>query len=48
MEIMDGALSKKIRGLYIMGENPMLSDPDLSHVEHALGRWTFLSFRTSS
>jgi formate dehydrogenase major subunit len=36
MEIMDGALSKKIRGLYIMGENPMLSDPDLSHVEHAL------------
>jgi predicted molibdopterin-dependent oxidoreductase YjgC len=36
MEIMDGALAKKIRALYIMGENPMLSDPDLSHAEHAL------------
>ena len=26
----------KIRGLYIMGENPMMSDPDINHVRHAL------------
>ncbi len=35
-EIMDGALEGKIRALYIMGENPMLSDPNISHVESAL------------
>ncbi len=26
----------KIRGMYIMGENPAMSDPDLSHARHAL------------
>jgi formate dehydrogenase major subunit/formate dehydrogenase alpha subunit len=26
-------LGKKIKALYIMGENPMLTDPDLSHIE---------------
>ena len=36
MEIMDGAHNGSIRGLYIMGENPMLSDPDLDHVEASL------------
>jgi formate dehydrogenase alpha subunit len=35
-EIMEGALEGKIRGLFILGENPMLSDPNLHHVEHAL------------
>ena len=35
-EIMDGALEGRIRALYILGENPMLSDPNLHHVEHAL------------
>ncbi|MBP2201161.1 formate dehydrogenase major subunit [Methanococcus voltae] len=28
---------KKIKCLYVMGENPMVSDPDLNHVKHALG-----------
>jgi predicted molibdopterin-dependent oxidoreductase YjgC len=35
-EIMDGALEGRIRGLFILGENPMLSDPNLHHVELAL------------
>ncbi len=26
----------KVRGLYIMGENPAMSDPDLHHARHAL------------
>lgn len=26
----------KVRGMYIMGENPAMSDPDLNHARHAL------------
>jgi len=26
----------ELKCMYIMGENPMISDPDLTHVEHAL------------
>lgn len=36
VEIMNAAAEGKIRGLYAMGENPMLSDPDLGHVEEGL------------
>jgi len=32
----------KVRALYIMGENPMLSDPDLNHVKAALEKTEFL------
>lgn len=32
----------KLKALYIMGENPMISDPDLAHVEHALKNLEFL------
>ncbi|MDX8551953.1 formate dehydrogenase subunit alpha [Methanospirillum sp. J.3.6.1-F.2.7.3] len=32
----------EIKCLYIMGENPMISDPDLTHVEHALKTLDFL------
>ena len=32
----------KIKGLYIMGENPMLSDPDLHHVEKGLKNAEFI------
>jgi len=32
----------KVKGLYIMGENPMLSDPDLNHVEKALKNVEFM------
>ncbi len=32
----------KVRALYVMGENPLLSDPNLSHVEHAFRTLDFL------
>ena len=41
VEIMDKILAHeadphKIRGMYIMGENPAMSDPNLNHARHAL------------
>ena len=42
MEIMNAAHKGDVRGLYIMGENPMLSDPDISHVEASLKHLDFL------
>ena len=36
MEMMNAAHKGDLKALYIMGENPMLSDPDLTHVEEAL------------
>lgn len=41
-KIMGGALEGSIKMLYIMGENPLLSDPDTAHVEHALKALDFL------
>jgi len=32
----------ELKAMYIMGENPMLSDPDLTHAEHALKQLEFL------
>jgi formate dehydrogenase alpha subunit len=42
VEIMHAAEEKSIRGLYIMGENPMLSDPDINHVRQGLTSLDFL------
>ncbi len=42
VEILRAAEKGDIRGMYIMGENPMLSDPNLSHVEGALKNLDFL------
>ena len=42
-EIMDGVLDGRIKAIFIMGENPMLSDPNLSHVEEALEQVEFLA-----
>ncbi|MCX6557986.1 MAG: formate dehydrogenase subunit alpha [Candidatus Aminicenantes bacterium] len=42
VEIMHQAAAGKIKGLYIMGENPMVSDPDLGHVKQALEKLDFL------
>ena len=42
VEIMQAAARDEIRGLYIMGENPMLSDPDINHVREALENVEFL------
>ena len=36
VEIMDAVVNNKIKGLYIMGENPAMSDPNLNHARHAL------------
>ena len=41
-EMMDAIHKGKIKALYIMGENPMLSEPDLIHVASALKKLEFL------
>ncbi len=41
-EIVGKAGKGEIKVLYIMGENPMLSDPDLNHVQEALENTEFL------
>lgn len=41
-EVMDAILKDEVRCLYIMGENPMISDPDIGHVEKALEHCGFL------
>ena len=42
MEMMHGAAEGKIKGLFVLGENPMLSDPDTKHVKEALGKLELL------
>jgi formate dehydrogenase alpha subunit len=42
VEIMHAAYEGKIKAMYIMGENPMLTDPDLNHTEHAIKNLDFL------
>jgi formate dehydrogenase alpha subunit len=34
--MVDAACAGQVRALYVMGENPMLSDPDVNHVRHCL------------
>jgi formate dehydrogenase alpha subunit len=41
-EMMDRAHEGKVKALYIIGENPMVSDPNLNHSEEALKRLEFL------
>jgi formate dehydrogenase major subunit len=38
VEIMDAVHADRIRGMYIMGENPAMSDPDLHHAREALAK----------
>ncbi len=42
VEIIHAAYEGKIKGIYVMGENPMLSDPDVNHVREALENLDFL------
>jgi formate dehydrogenase alpha subunit len=42
-EIMNGVSDGHIRAIFIMGENPMLSDPNLNHVREALQQVEFLA-----
>ncbi len=41
-EMLDSAVHGSIKFLYIMGENPMVSDPDIHHVRKALDNIDFL------
>ena len=36
VEIMDAIHEQQIKGMYILGENPAMSDPDLNHAREAL------------
>jgi formate dehydrogenase major subunit len=38
VEIMDAVHAGKIKGIYIMGENPAMSDPDVEHAREALAK----------
>jgi len=41
-KIIEGAAKGTIKALVVMGENPMMSDPDIDHVEKALGKLDLL------
>ena len=42
VEIMDAVHAGEIRGMYIMGENPAMSDPDAAHARDALAKLEML------
>ena len=42
VEMMNAAADGDLKAIYIMGENPMLSDPDVNHVEQGLRNLDFL------
>ena len=42
VEIMDAVHEGKMRGMYIMGENPAMSDPDAHHAREALAKLDWL------
>ncbi len=41
-EMLPKAAAGELRALYVMGENPMISDPDANHAEHCLRSLDFL------
>lgn len=41
-EMVDGALAGRIHGMIVMGENPLMSEPNLSHAKHALDHLDFM------
>jgi len=42
VEMMDAALTGQLKAMYIMGENPVIADPDQAHVLEALSALDFL------
>jgi formate dehydrogenase alpha subunit len=42
VQLMNAAHDGEIKGMYIMGENPMMTDPDLKHTEESLKNLEFL------
>jgi len=41
-DMIEGALTGAITAMYVVGENPLLSEPDLHHAEKAIGQLDFL------
>ncbi len=41
-KIMDGAISGGVKFVYIMGENPLVSDPDINHIEKSFSEFDFV------
>ncbi len=41
-EMMPGAAEGKVKALYILGEDPVTSDPDLNHLKHCLESCDFI------
>jgi formate dehydrogenase alpha subunit len=41
-EMVDAALLGSVRAMVVMGENPMMSEPNLSHAQHAIEALDFL------
>ena len=37
-EMVEGCLTGEVRAMYVVGENPLLSEPDLHHAEKAIGQ----------
>ena len=42
MEMVDAAEKGSIRGYFVMGENPMMSEPDLRHARHVIESLDFI------
>jgi predicted molibdopterin-dependent oxidoreductase YjgC len=40
-EMVDGILTGQVRGWYVMGEDPLMSEPDLNHARHAVEQLEF-------
>jgi len=41
-EIVEAAYKGKVKAMYLIGENPLLSEPDITHAEEALNKLDFL------
>ena len=42
VEVMDAAAAGQVKGMYIMGENPAMSDPDANHARAAIASLEYL------
>ena len=40
-EMVDGILTGQVKGWYVMGENPLMSEPNLAHARHAVEHLEF-------
>ena len=41
-EMIDGSASGAVRGMFVLGENPMMSEPNQNHARHALEQLEFV------